>query len=120
VPTEQLGERIAGLRLISVTVVVQCSQFRRIPSRGFWQGGRRCGDRPLPWLVGNDVRADHALEDLAEPGVGRLERAELLEQVLDGPSLPQERFPGIRDIQRRYRENAPARVISGNEEIRAR
>ena len=43
-----------------------------------------------------------------------------LTRELDNPGSPvrlfiEERFPRIRDIQRRYRENAPALVIPGNE-----
>lgn len=39
----------------------------------------------LRWLVGNDVGGDQPLKKPREPRVARLERAELLEQVLSGP-----------------------------------
>jgi hypothetical protein len=43
-----------------------------------------------------------------------------LTMVLDDPMSPvrlflEERFPSLRDIQRRYRENAPALVVAGSE-----
>jgi hypothetical protein len=43
------------------------------------------GDGPLRRLVQEQVRGNQPLQEPPEPGITRLERAEVLEQVLSGP-----------------------------------